>query len=92
MVEAEIKTQIHRKKGLVRQMAINIDFISHLPMELQEDILRTLSKRIDKDSPLEIDDIVYFVEEPVATLIEKLTEDCIKYKKKIEEISGIQKN
>ena len=47
---------------------------------------------MDKDSPLEIDDIVYFVEEPVATLIEKLTEDCIKYKKKIEEISGIQKN
>ena len=92
MVETEIKTQIYRKKGLVRQMAINIDFISHLPMELQEDILRTLSKRMDKDSPLEIDDIVYFVEEPVVMLIEKLTEDCIKYKKKIEEIRGIQKN
>ena len=73
-------------------MAVNIDFISHLPMELQEDILRTLSKRMDKDFPLEIDDIVYFVEEPVVMLIEKLTEDCIKYKKKIEEISGIQKN
>ena len=73
-------------------MAVNIDFISHLPMELQEDILRTLSKRMDKDFPLEIDDIVYFVEEPVVMLIEKLTEDCIKYKKKIEEINGIQKN
>ena len=73
-------------------MAINIDFISHLPMELQEDILRTLSKRMDKDTPLEIDDIVYFVEEPIIILIEKLTEDCVKYKKQIEEISGIQKN
>ena len=50
-------------------MAVNIDFLSHLPVELQEDILRTLSKRIDKSSPLEINDIVYFVEEPVASLI-----------------------
>ena len=73
-------------------MAVNIDFISHLPMELQEDILRTLSKRINKDCPLEIDDIVYFVEEPVAQLVEKLTEDCIKFKREVEEISGIQKN
>jgi len=73
-------------------MAVNIDFISHLPMELQEDILRTLSKRINKDCPLEIDDIVYFVEEPVALLVEKLTEDCIKFKKEVEEVSGIQKN
>jgi len=73
-------------------MAINIDFISHLPMELQEDILRTLPKRINKDCPLEIDDIVYFVEEPVALLVEKLTEDCIKFKKEVEEVSGIQKN
>tara|TARA_R100000781_G_C4037540_1_gene112831 strand:- start:206 stop:427 length:222 start_codon:yes stop_codon:yes gene_type:complete len=73
-------------------MAVNIDFISHLPIELQEDILRTLSKRINKDCPLEIDDIVYFVEEPVAKLVEKLTEDCIKFKKEAEDISGIQKN
>ena len=73
-------------------MAVNIDFISHLPMELQEDILRTLSKRINKDCPLEIDDIVYFVEEPVAKLVEQLTEDCIKYKSQVEEINGIQKN
>tara|TARA_R100001244_G_scaffold104325_1_gene77381 strand:+ start:255 stop:476 length:222 start_codon:yes stop_codon:yes gene_type:complete len=73
-------------------MAVNIDFISHLPMELQEDILRTLSKRMDKDSPLEIDDIIYFVEKPVVMLIEKLTEDCIKFKKQIDEISGIPKN
>jgi len=73
-------------------MAVNIDFLSHLPVELQEDILRTLSKRIDKSSPLEINDIVYFVEEPVASLIEKLTKDCIKYKKQVEKIRGIEKN
>jgi hypothetical protein len=73
-------------------MGIKINFIEHFPVELQEDILRMLSKRINKNFPLEIDDIVYFVEEPVAKLVEKLTEDCIKYKNKAEINSGIQKN
>jgi|TARA_R100000808_G_C2061931_1_gene92990 hypothetical protein len=73
-------------------MAVNIDFIDHLPIELQEDILRMLSKRVNKDCPLEIDDVVYFVEEPVATLVEKLTEDCIRYKNQISELDGIPKN
>jgi len=73
-------------------MGIKIDFIEHFPVELQEDILKMLSERINKDYPVEIDDIVYFVEKPVAKLVEQLTEDCIKYKNKAEINSGIQKN
>ena len=57
-------------------MAINLEFISTLPMELQEDILRHLSDRMDKDCPVEINDEVYFVEKPVAKLIESLTREC----------------
>tara|TARA_R100000458_G_C8019062_1_gene79641 strand:+ start:64 stop:285 length:222 start_codon:yes stop_codon:yes gene_type:complete len=73
-------------------MGVKIDFIEHFPVELQEDILRMLSERINKDYPVEIDDIVYFVEKPVAKLVEQLTEDCIKYKNKAKINSGIQKN
>ena len=47
-------------------MGISIDFISHLPMELQEDILKLMSMKEGKDYPIEINDSVYFVEEPVA--------------------------
>tara|TARA_Y100000310_G_scaffold328389_1_gene396450 strand:+ start:237 stop:440 length:204 start_codon:yes stop_codon:yes gene_type:complete len=57
-------------------MAINLEFISNLPMELQEDILRHISDRMDKDCPVEINDEVYFVEKPVAKLIESLTREC----------------
>jgi len=65
-------------------MAINLDFISNLPMELQEDILRHLSNRMDKDIPIEINDEVYFVEKPVAKLIEGLTKECDYYKSKFD--------
>ena len=73
-------------------MAINIEFISHLPLELQEDILEMISKRVDKDCPLEIDDKVYFVERPVADLVDQLTEECIRYKNEVRDLSGIQKD
>ena len=73
-------------------MGVKIDFIEHFPVELQENILRMLSERINKDYPVEIDDIVYFVEKPVAKLVEKLTEDCIGYKKEVEKISRVVKN
>jgi hypothetical protein len=73
-------------------MGISIDFISHLPMELQEDILRIISMKDGKDFPIEIDDIVYFVEEPIAKLLDELTEENIKFRHKIDEINGIPKN
>tara|TARA_Y100001951_G_C11153577_1_gene190603 strand:- start:286 stop:531 length:246 start_codon:yes stop_codon:yes gene_type:complete len=73
-------------------MAINIEFISHLPLELQEDILEMISKRVDKDCPLEIDDEVYFVERPVADLVDQLTEECVRYKNEVRDLSGIQKD
>ena len=65
-------------------MAINLEFISNLPMELQEDILRHLSNRMDKDIPIEINDEVYFVEKPVAKLIESLTKECDQYKSELD--------
>ena len=64
-------------------MAINLDFISNLPMELQEDILRHISERMDKDCPVEINDKVYFVEKDVAKLIEALTRECDQYKSEL---------
>ena len=64
-------------------MAINLEFISNLPMELQEDILRHLSERMDKDCPVEINDKVYFVEKDVAKLIEALTIECDQYKSEL---------
>ena len=73
-------------------MGISIDFISHLPMELQEDILKLTSMKEGKDFPIEINDNVYFVEEPVAKLVEELTEENIKFRHKIDEINGIPKN
>jgi hypothetical protein len=71
-------------------MAINLEFISNLPMELQEDILRHLSNRMDKDFPIEINDEVYFVEQPVANLIDSLTKECDHYKSELD--VRIQKN
>ena len=65
-------------------MAINLEFISNLPMELQEDILRHIANRMDKDFPIEIDDEVYFVEQPVAKLIESLTKECEQYKSELD--------
>ena len=65
-------------------MAISLEFISNLPMELQEDILRHIANRMDKDFPIEIDDEVYFVEQPVAELIEGLTKECEQYKSELD--------
>ena len=73
-------------------MGISIDFISHLPMELQEDILKLMSMKEGKDFPIEINDNVYFVEEPVAKLLEELTEENIQFRNRIDEIDGIPKN
>tara|TARA_R100001480_G_C4662052_1_gene172344 strand:+ start:449 stop:670 length:222 start_codon:yes stop_codon:yes gene_type:complete len=73
-------------------MGISIDFISHLPMELQEDILKLMSMKEGKDYPIEINDNVYFVEEPVAKLVEELTEENIQFRNRIDEIDGIPKN
>ena len=73
-------------------MGISIDFISHLPMELQEDILKLMSMKEGKDHPIEIDDNVYFVEEPVAKLVDELTEENIQFRNRIDEIDGIPKN
>ena len=73
-------------------MGISIDFISHLPMELQEDILKLMSMKEGKDFPIEINDSVYFVEEPVAKLVEELTEENIQFRNRIDEIDGIPKN
>jgi len=73
-------------------MGISIEFISHLPMELQEDILKLMSMKEGKDFPIEIDDNVYFVEEPVAKLIEELTEENIGFRNRLDELDGIPKN
>jgi len=73
-------------------MGISIEFISHLPMELQEDILKLMSMKEGKDFPIEIDDSVYFVEEPVAKLVEELTEENIGFRNRIDELDGIPKN
>ena len=73
-------------------MGISIDFISHLPMELQEDILKLMSMKEGKDFPIEINDNVYFVEEPVAKLFEELTEENIRLIHRLDEIDGIPKN
>ena len=61
-------------------------------MELQEDILKLMSMKEGKDFPIEIDDSVYFVEEPVAKLVEELTEENIQFRNRIDEIDGIPKN
>jgi hypothetical protein len=73
-------------------MGISIEFISHLPMELQEDILKLMSMKEGKDFPIEIDDSVYFVEEPVAKLVEELTEENIGFRNRLDELDGIPKN
>ena len=73
-------------------MGISIEFISHLPMELQEDILKLMSMKEGKDFPIEIDDNVYFVEEPVAKLVEELTEENIGFRNRLDELDGIPKN
>ena len=73
-------------------MGISIEFISHLPMELQEDILKLMSMKEGKDFPIEINDNVYFVEEPVAKLIEELTEENIGFRNRLDELDGIPKN
>ena len=71
-------------------MAINLEFIQNLPIELQEDILRHISERIDKEYPVQINDEVYFVEKPVAKLIESLTSECEYYKSELD--VRVQKN
>ena len=83
-------TNIQRER--TGSMGISLDFISNLPLELQEDILEVISKRVNKEYPLEIDDNVYFVEKPVADLVKQLTDNCIECEKKLAESNGIQKN
>ena len=61
-------------------------------MELQEDILKLMSMKEGKDYPIEINDNVYFVEEPVAKLFEELTEENIRLIHRLDEIDGIPKN
>jgi len=73
-------------------MGISLDFIANLPLELQEDILEMISKRVNKEYPLEIDDSVYFVEKPVADLVKQLTNRCIRCEEKLARDHGIQKD
>ena len=51
-----------------------------------------MSMKEGKDFPIEIDDSVYFVEEPVAKLVEELTEENIGFRNRIDELDGIPKN
>ena len=73
-------------------MGVSLDFISNLPLELQEDILEMISRRVNKEYPLEIDDSVYFVEKPVADLVKQLTKKCVRCEKELSKISGAQDN
>ena len=73
-------------------MGVSLDFISNLPLELQEDILEMISRRVNKEYPLEIDDSVYFVEKPVADLVKQLTKKCIRYEEQLEREHGVQKD
>ena len=73
-------------------MGVSLDFIANLPLELQEDILEMISRRVNKEYPLEIDDRVYFVEKPVAGLVKQLTNRCIRCEEKLARDHGIQKD
>ena len=73
-------------------MGIGLEFIANLPLELQEDILEMISRRVNKEYPLEIDDNVYFVEKPVSDLVKQLTKKCIRCEKELSKISGAQDN
>jgi len=73
-------------------MSVSLDFIANLPLELQEDILEMISRRVNKEYPLEIDDSVYFVEKPVADLVKQLTKKCVRCEKELSKISGAQDN
>ena len=73
-------------------MGVSLDFIANLPLELQEDILEMISRRVNKEYPLEIDDNVYFVEKPVSELVKQLTKNCIKCEEQLESENGIQKD
>ena len=73
-------------------MGVSLDFIANLPLELQEDILEMISRRVNKEYPLEIDDRVYFVEKPVSDLIKQLTKKCIRCEEQLERDHGIQKD
>ena len=73
-------------------MSVSLDFIANLPLELQEDILEMISRRVNKEYPLEIDDSVYFVEKPVSDLVKQLTKKCIRCEKELSKISGAQDN
>jgi len=73
-------------------MSVSLDFIANLPLELQEDILEMISRRVNKEYPLEIDDSVYFVEKPVADLVKQLTKKCIRCEEQLERDHGIQKD
>jgi|TARA_R100000093_G_scaffold15313_1_gene8678 hypothetical protein len=73
-------------------MGVGLEFIANLPLELQEDILEMISRRVNKEYPLEIDDNVYFVEKPVSDLVKQLTKKCIRCEKELSKISGAQDN
>jgi hypothetical protein len=51
-----------------------------------------ISRRVNKEYPLEIDDNVYFVEKPVSDLVKQLTKKCIRCEKELSKISGAQDN
>ena len=60
-------------------MAINLEFLQNLPMETQEEVLKDLSKVMEKN-PIEINGKVYLIEEAVSNLIDSLFSECEKYK------------
>ena len=60
-------------------MAINLEFLQNLPLEIQEDVLEDLSKAMARN-PVEINGKVYLVEEAVSSLIDSLYAQCEKYR------------
>ena len=64
-------------------MAINLEFLQNLPMETQEEVLKDLSKVIDR-SPVEINGKVYLVEEAVSSLIDSLYAQCENYRTELK--------
>ena len=64
-------------------MAINLEFLQNLPMETQEEVLKDLSKAMDRN-PIEIDGKVYLVEEAVSSLIDSLYAQCENYRTELK--------
>ena len=64
-------------------MAINLEFLQNLPFETQEEVLKDLSKAMDRN-PIEIDGKVYLVEEAVSSLIDSLYAQCENYRTELK--------